>query len=258
LMRHDVEPIRLPPLDLAPANRARLARYLELPSATAMNDVTSDEVERLDERRRELMEIECRAAAVPVRAVDGGRIECGDDRPPIEATPQYAHRLAESGCDAIVIAAFTLGARIDDEITRHLDRDELFEAFVLKQWAATMAEQARVELTAAVRKWANGRRRKLLPYDGPGYNGWPLSGMLPLLELVYHSDAPAASPPIRVTEHGALLPTNSMLLVFGLARRGVVTAPRHDESLAQCQRCTMRNCRYRMADVPAAAAAALV
>jgi hypothetical protein len=53
--------------------------------------------------------------------------------------------------------------------------------------------------------------------------------------------------PIRATESGVLLPTNSMLIVHGVTSQRV-TISTH-ERLAQCSRCAMRNCTYRMAGV---------
>ncbi len=238
--------IRLAEFAPAPVNRARLARYLELPSVAQLDPITDDEVRKLDARRDELLSPWQRALAVPIERVEGRRIELSGDIAPIEATDAYGRQLIDSGAGALVIAAVTIGGRVDEVIRSHLGREEVYEAFVLKQWAATMTEQARVALTLGLRGWAERRGRSLLPYDGPGYNGWPLASLGPLLELLYASDETHAGRPIRVTESGVLLPTNSMLIVYGTTcRRDAAT--RFDENLAQCHRCAMRNCRYRTA-----------
>jgi len=87
-----------------------------------------------------------------------------------------------------------------------------------------------------------------MSYDGPGYNGWPLASLKPLLELI-----PDAQ--VRVTDSGVLLPTNSMVIVHGVSPTALTELtpslenPRgenpRDEKFAQCHRCAMRNCRYR-------------
>jgi len=227
-----------------PVNRHRLARYLELPSIAELDDTTDAEIRKLDERRGELLSMWRRAVTVPIEGIDGAWITLGEDGTRIQATTTYGRRLVESGADAVVIAALTVGARVDEEIKGHLDREEIYEAFVLKQWAATMTEQARVAVTNRVRRWAQSVDRSLLPYDGPGYNDWPLSALDPLLEMLYAAGELDVARPIRATEHGVLLPTNSMLIVYGLTPNAA--AVERPDGLAQCHRCAMRNCRYRM------------
>jgi hypothetical protein len=242
-----MEAIRLERTALVPApvNRARLARYLELPSVAQIDAITDMEIRTLDARRAELLSSWHGAAVVPIARVDGRRIALKADSPAIQATDRFGHSLRERGADSLVVAAFTLGGRVDQIIQSHLDRQEVYEAFVLKQWAATLAEQARVELNRALRDWADDRRRSLMPYDGPGYNGWPLTALNPLLEIVYDAHEPDVARPIRATEAGVLLPTNSMVIVFGVTSQRRSTFA-DDERVAQCHRCAMRNCRFRM------------
>lgn len=232
---------------LPPANRARLARYLEVPSAALIDPVTDEEVRKLDARRDELLAPSHRAAVVPIARVHGRWIALPGDVRRIESTEVYGRRLLESEAAELVVATFTIGGRVDEAVKSHLAREEVYEAFVLKQWAATMTEQARVELTRGLQSWAKRRGRALLPYDGPGYNGWPLTALRPLLDLVYRSSGDSHARPVRATESGLLLPTNSMVIVFGVAPLRSSTEARADERLAQCHRCAMRNCRYRVA-----------
>src|SRR4051812_43562810 len=121
-------------IELAPANRARLARYLGLPSVAQIDPVTDAEICKLDQRREELLSFRQRAVMAPIERIDGHRIELSG-RAPVESTQAYGNRLTESGADALIVAAFTLGGRVDDLVTDHLRRDELFEGYVLKQWA---------------------------------------------------------------------------------------------------------------------------
>jgi hypothetical protein len=239
-----LETIPLAMHEVAPVNRARLARYLDLPSTAQIDPVTEDEIRSLDARRDELLAPWQCAAPMPIHRVDGRWIELPGRA--IESTDVYGRQLIDSGANALIVAVLTIGEQLDAIIRRHLDREEVYEAFVLKQWAATMTEQARVELTRGLRAWAEERCLALLPFDGPGYNGWPLSALNPLLELLYGDCAPTERP-IRATESGVLLPTNSMLIVFGVTPRPTAARARGDELLAQCHRCAMRNCRYRVA-----------
>ena len=246
----DALPVPLRPTSLGPVNRARLARYLEVPSAAQIDPITDEEIRRLDDRRNELLSIWHRAVATSIDRIAGRWIELKNADAAIESTEAYAELLLESGADQLIVASFTIGGRVDALIRQHLARQDVYEAFVLKQWAATMAEQARAALTRGLRAWAGSHGRALLPYDGPGYNGWPLASVGPLLEMLYSSDDPHAAQPIRATDAGVLLPTNSMLIVYGMTCRRDVTASvtRRDDRLAQCHRCAMPNCRYRLAN----------
>ena len=252
-MSHRLEMIPLDEVRLSAANRPRLARYLELPSVAQIDPVTDEEVRKLDARREELLATCQRAVVVPIARAYGRWIELKSDAPPVEATEQYVSHLVESEADAVIVAALTIGAGVDELIRAHLDREEVYEAFVLKQWAATMTEQARVAQARALRRWTDKHGRSLLPYDGPGYNGWPLASLQPLLDLLYDALDPSDQRPVRATESGVLLPTNSMLIVHGVTCRRVAQG-RFEDRLAQCHRCAMPNCRYRVfpmaADVP--------
>jgi hypothetical protein len=230
----------------APVNRQRLARYLELQSVAQLDPITDAEIHKLDARRDELLSPWQRAVVAPIAHLDGRWIELDAPVSSIEATDAYSDQLRDSGADRLVVAAFTIGGRVDQIIKDHLGRDEIYEAFVLKQWAATMTEQARVDLTRRLRGWAENNRHALLPYDGPGYNGWPLCALHPLLKTLYAGQEPQACRPIRATDSGVLLPTNSMLIVFALSAQRHIASVRAEEPLAQCHRCAMRNCRFRI------------
>jgi hypothetical protein len=96
-------------------------------------------------------------------------------------------------------------------------------------------------MTASLRRWSDLQHRFLMACDGPGYNGWKLTELPRLLELVRGDDRLF---PVHATENGVLLPTNSMVLVFGLAVRGAPDPL--GNRLAQCHRCAMSNCHYRV------------
>lgn len=227
----------------APVDRTRLARYLDLPSEAEIDEVTDAEIRKLEQQRDEWLEFSSRAIALPIDRIEGKWIELeGGNR--VEATAAYGRQLRKSAADWLIIAAFTVGGRVDAGVKSHLAADGLFEAFVLKQWAATMTEQARSRLTLSLCGWADHQGRSLLPYNGPGYNNWPLTGLDPLLQMLQRGGAPDAALPVRALDSGMLLPVNSMLIVYGATPRRVAVARR--ESLAQCHRCAMRNCRFRI------------
>jgi hypothetical protein len=223
---------------VSPVNRVRLARYLELPSLDALDPVTDAEIAKLDARRDELIAQSSHAVELRIERTDRQWITT--DHGTFEATEAYGCHLRDSGADALIVAALTIGPRVDEIIKQHVAQQDVYEAFVLKQWAATMTEQARVDLTRQLSDRSDGR--SLLPYDGPGYNGWPLSSLHALLDIVYRDEA---NRPIRATESGVLLPTNSMVIVFGVTSQRI--EHNVNNRLAQCTRCAMRNCNYRMA-----------
>lgn len=227
-----------------PVDRTRLARYLELPGPQEIDPVTRGEIDRLDGMRDTLVGFWSHAVAVPIERIDGRWIELeGGTR--LRPGWSYGRQLQAARADWLIVTAFTVGAAIDTKVRRHLADGELFEAFVLNQWAAVMTEQARASLTRSLRGWAQHHGRSLLPYHGPGYNGWPLEDMAVLLRLLADAgddDSPFALQP---AESGLLQPTHSMVIVHGATPRRL-PAPR-DEALAQCHRCAMRHCRYRIA-----------
>jgi hypothetical protein len=241
-----VQTIRLEEYRPAPVNRPRLARYLELPSIAQMDPITAAEIRKLDAQRDELVSPWQRADVLTIERIDGRWIQIAADVPSLEATDAYGQQLLDSRADALIVAAFTIGRSIDEIIRNHLEQDEVYEAFVLKQWAATMTEQVRAELIRRLRAWGAQQRRSLLPFNGPGYNGWPLRELNSLLDLLYSVGSPDAARPLRATESGVLLPTNSMLIVCGLTPCHTLDAG-HDDRLAQCYRCAMPDCRYRVA-----------
>lgn len=240
---HEIEPLD-GELKLAAANRARLARYLEFPSAAEVDEITAAEIHMLDERRGELLRHWSRAILFPVDRIDGASIALRGAAAPLECSSGFADLLQQSSANSVIISAFTLGEQVDQRVQEHLRRRELFEAFVLKQWASTMAEQARVALTQRLESWVRGLGCSLLPYDGPGYNGWPLEGLRIVLELVYGTNNIGVGRPIQVTDSGLLLPVNSMALVYGVMSGRAEASDR--DRLAQCRRCDMPNCRYRI------------
>jgi len=227
-----------------PVDRERLARYLEVPSAEALDPVTREEIDRLDRGRDELLGFWRRAVAVPIDRIDGRWIELeGGLR--LRSIGTYSRQLCDYEADWLIVTAFTVGASVDARVKRHLARGELFEAFVLNQWAAVMTEQARAWLTHALCAWADRHGRSLLPYHGPGYNGWPLEEMAPLLRVLGASGASCSASSVHATDAGLLKPLHSMLIVYGATPRRVLLT--RAENLAQCHRCAMRNCRYRVA-----------
>ncbi len=80
------ETVRLEKFELAPVNRARLARYLELPSVAQLDPITDAEIRKLDARRDELLSLWQRAVVLPIERAFGRWIELSGDVGPVEAT----------------------------------------------------------------------------------------------------------------------------------------------------------------------------
>src|SRR5215213_7207785 len=103
-----------------PVNRARLAKYLELPSLAALDPITDAEIRKLDERRHELLSISHRAIELPIERIDGRWIQLLDQPFVIKSTEAYCKQLRDGGADSLIIAALTIGGRVDDAIKAHL------------------------------------------------------------------------------------------------------------------------------------------
>lgn len=129
------------------------------------------------------------------------------------ASGLLAKRLRTAGAHALIVAAFSAGHEIDDEIKRHWDAGRPDEAMVLNAYGSVLIEQLRACLARRLRRTMGARGMRVLPYLSPGYDGWPLEDQANLFSLI----ADAAGP-IELLDSGGLRPSKSMLAVFGLTR----------------------------------------
>jgi hypothetical protein len=116
-----------------------------------------------------------------------------------------------AGCPLAVTFALTLGPRLEAEVAELADRRQLLESYLLDTagWAA---------IEHAVRALRLELRSRLAPAGwrpthrlAPGYGDWPLTEQPALLGVF------AGHPvPVRLSEHGVLLPFKSVTGLFGV------------------------------------------
>jgi hypothetical protein len=123
-------------------------------------------------------------------------------------------------CPLAVAFALTLGPRLEAEMAALADRRQLLESYLLDTagWAA---------IERAVRALRLDLRERLGPAGwrpthrlAPGYGDWPLAEQPALLGLLAGHDLP-----VRLSEHGVLLPFKSITGLFGLVHRDLPPPP---------------------------------
>ena len=221
------------------ADPARLATYLQLPGPEEIDEVTASFIKEFEDQRDELLSPWVKALAFRIDRIQGNRIELENGRS-LEATKAYCRQLLQTESDRLVLAAFTVGKSIDRRVSAYLGQDAVFEAYALNQWASVMTEQLRSWVTHSLCGWANTIERALIPYSGPGYNGWDLLGLRQALGLLGEGSDGC----IELTDAGMMLPVNSMMIVYAASKKASELSL--DESLAQCSRCGMKNCAFRV------------
>ena len=218
------------------ADPARLAAYLQLPGPEEIDEVTASFIKEFEDQRDELLSPWVKALAIRIDRIHGNRIEL-ENGGSLEATKAYCRQLLQTESDHLVLAAFTVGKSVDHRVSAYLGQDAVFEAYALNQWASVMTEQLRSWVTHSLCGWANTIERALIPYSGPGYNGWDLLGLRQALGLLGDGG-------IELTDAGMMLPVNSMMIVYAATKKGAELSL--NESLAQCSRCGMKNCAFRV------------
>jgi len=126
-----------------------------------------------------------------------------------------AVRLHLAGGELAVAFVLTVGAALEAEVLALGEAREPLDAFLLDTagWAAI--ERAVRQLRLDLRARARTRGFRLTHRLGPGYADWPLEEQGRLLELF--ANAPL---PVRLSEHGVLVPFKSITGIFGLPGSG--------------------------------------
>lgn len=124
---------------------------------------------------------------------------------------------------ALIVAAFSAGHEIDEEVKKLWDDSRPDEAMVLNAYGGAMIEELRELVARCLRQTLGARGMRVLPYLSPGYDGWPLEDQANLFSLI----ADVAGP-IELLDSGGLRPSKSTLAVFGLTCADDVAASMHD------------------------------
>ena len=225
-------------------DRNRLAACLQLPGPEAIDEATASFLSECEERREQLLSPWISAAVFRIGRIGERHMELEGGRS-LEATRAYCRKLVKTQSDQLVIASFTLGGSIDRRVTGYLNSEHLFEAFVMKQWANVVVEQIRSWVTRTLCDWADSGGRSLIPYDGPGYNGWNLLILHELQALLVEAGASDLEDHVKVNSSGMITPANSMMIVYAASQKETLMSV--DDSLAQCARCGMKDCSFRIA-----------
>lgn len=167
---------------------------------------------------REYVTPSVRTRHVTIAGISGDVVEL--ERGKQLTSSLLAKRLRTTGAHALIVAAFSAGHEIDDEINRLWDAGRPDAAMVLNAFGSVLIEQLRACVARQLRRTMGARGMRVLPHLSPGYDGWPLEDQANLFSLIA-----AAAGPIELLDSGGLRPSKSMLAAFGLARVRATAAP---------------------------------
>jgi hypothetical protein len=155
-----------------------------------------------------LVEPVARLAPVRVRAAGPAGVVLGEDTP---FTGRTVGRLL-ADCPLAVAFALTLGPRLEAEVAALSERRLLLESYLLDTagWATIEGAVRALRLDLRARLAPAGWR--LTHRLAPGYADWPIGEQSALLGLLDGDDLP-----VRLSEHGVLVPFKSITGVFGIA-----------------------------------------
>ena len=151
--------------------------------------------------------------AMPVAALRLVRVATvAEARVVLAEGPSFSGRAVArhlAGADRAIAFVLTLGAAVEAEVSALGQRHDLLEAYLLDLagWAGLEAavRALRRDLIAAF------PRARVSHRLGPGHRDWPLPEQVALLSLFED-----ASAPVRLSEHGVLVPFKSVSGIFGV------------------------------------------
>jgi hypothetical protein len=202
-----LEPDRVLPwqperLAIDPWTILRLARYRRRDDAPP---AVWDATRAMATRAEELAAPAARLRLVRVSAVTPTRVSLAEG--PSFSGHAVARHLA--GAQDAVAFVLTLGPALEAEVAALGQRQDLLEAYLLDLagWAGIEAavRALRRDLVAAL------PRARVSHRLGPGHRDWPLTEQRALVSLFDEDDAP-----VRLSEHGVLIPFKSISGVFGV------------------------------------------
>ena len=137
--------------------------------------------------------------------------------------PRFAGRAVglHLGAGRLAVAfVLTVGGALEAEVLALGEAREPLDAFLLDTagWAAI--EQAVRELRLDLRARARDRGWRLTHRLAPGYADWPVEEQSHLLRLFA-----ASTLPVRLSEHGVLVPFKSITGIFGVAGSPISESP---------------------------------
>jgi hypothetical protein len=197
-----VEPWRPARVAIDPWTVLRLARYRRREDAPAP---VWEATRAMVTRAEELTVPDARLRVVRVKAVEPARASL------TEGPSFTGHAIARhlAGARRAVAFMLTLGPALEAEVVALGERQESLEAYLLDLagWAGIEAavRALRQDLVAALPGAAVSHRL------GPGHRDWPLTEQRDLMSLFEGEAAP-----VRLSEHGVLVPFKSISGLFAL------------------------------------------
>ncbi len=121
---------------------------------------------------------------------------------------RLARGLAVTDTKTVVVAGFSAGQAVEEEIARLWAADRPDEAQFLNSYAVAVVEHLR---EAGWHGLNEGTHHTVLPHYSPGYEGWALEDQRVLFELLQDRG------PLRLLDSLMLEPAKSMLALYGIA-----------------------------------------
>jgi hypothetical protein len=182
----------------------RLARYRRREDAPA---AVWEATRAMATRAGELVAPVARLRLVRIGAIDAARVTLAEG-------PSFSGRAVTrhlTGAPQAVVFVLTLGPALEAEVAALGQRHDLLEAYLLDLagWAGleSAVRSLRRDLMAALPGARVSHRL------GPGHRDWPLPEQQGLISLLETDAAP-----VRLSEHGVLVPFKSISGVFALRR----------------------------------------
>jgi len=198
-----VEPWRPARVAIDPWTILRLARYRRPEDVPAP---VWDATRAMATRAEELTTPTARLRLVRIKAVEPARVALAEG-------PRFSGRAIErhlAGARRAVAFILTLGPTLEAEVAALGERQEPLEAYLLDLagWAGLEAtvRALRRDLVAALPGTTVSHRL------GPGHRDWPLTEQRDLMSLFEDG----AAVPVRLSEHGVLVPFKSISGLFAL------------------------------------------
>lgn len=202
LLPDRVLPWRPDRLAVDPWTVLRLARYRRRDAAPAP---IWDATRAMAARAGELATPAARLRLVRIAVAAGSRVALVEG--PCFSGQAVARHLA--GAQRAVAFVLTLGPALEAEVVALGERQEPLDAYLLDLagWAGLEAavRSLRQDLVAAL------PRARVSHRLGPGHRDWPLEEQRELVQLLEDE-----APPVRLSEHGVLIPFKSISGLFGV------------------------------------------
>lgn len=140
-------------------------------------------------------------------------------------------------CEKVILMAVTVGASIEQAVTRHFAEGRYAYSVLLDAAATAAVEQVADSLEKAIKPKAAAQGYAMRWRFSPGYGDWPLSQQPELIRL-----SMAGKIGVSLTEALMLTPRKSITAIIGLYRPEASSCPKGRPG---CENCVQKNCPSR-------------